>query len=298
MITLFSPMRPFRGEIAVVQRNAILSWLAAGSKCDVILIDDEEGTTPDAVADLDVEVVREVKRSRLGAPLLGDLLKVGAQARANPIQAYNTADVILPPNFADVALACHEAMGGKPYLAVAGRVDLQVPEHFDFNRSDWFAQVEDAVARHGEPHGHTAVDLWVYPTSPGIEAPPFPIGRHGTDGWVIYHMRTSGVPVIDLTEELLLVHQAHPRPAKKDPLFYEEQLECVELFEGMAENAMTLLDADWVFKDGALHRPRGLRRIHAELSLFRPYRRLIGLRRKFRLPHLFRVPVGARLGNL
>lgn len=289
MITVFSPMRPFRGQVGDVQRNAIKSWLATGPGCEVVLVEDEEGTTAGAVRDLDVRVAAQVARSRLGAPLLGDLLTVGAQSSRGDILAYITADVLLPPNFVQVVKSCHAAMHGKPYFAVAGRVDLTQPEDFDFDSADWYRQVQDAIRRHGRPHGHSAADLWVYPKSMDLEAPPFPIGRCGTDNWAVYKMRSSGIPVIDLTTELLLVHQFHDRPAKRNPLFYEEQLECVYLFDNMAENAMSIIDADWLFEGGRIVRPRGLRRLHASMSLFRPYRMLMALQRKIRIPHLYRV---------
>jgi len=58
LITLFSAPKPFTDpHVALIQRNAIRSWLAIRPACEVVLIDDEEGTTREAVADLGVPVV-------------------------------------------------------------------------------------------------------------------------------------------------------------------------------------------------------------------------------------------------
>ncbi len=289
MITIFSPMRPFHGNIGEVQLNAIRSWLAIRPACEVILVDDEEGTTPAATAGLEVTIIREVKRSRLGAPLLDDLLRTAAKFARHEIMAYITADVLMSPNSGTEILRCHQLMQGRPYLAVCARVDMLQPLTIDFDRPDWFEEVKAAARTHGKPHGHTALDLWVYPRSLDFNCPPFPIGRCATDGWVVYKARREGIPVVNVTSAIMLIHQLHDRPATRSPLFYEEQLECVYLFENMGENAMSLLDADWVYRHGEIRRPSGLARLHSLMSFFRPYRFLVAQRRKIRAPHLYRV---------
>lgn len=297
MITIFSAMRPFREDIGEVQLNAIRSWLAIRPRCEVILVDDEEGTTAAATQGLEVQVIAEVKRSRLGAPLLDDLLRIGAAHARYDILAYNTADVMLPPDFAVKMRRCHDLMQGRPYLVAAARWDLNRMITPRFDEHDWWADVEAAVKAHGRPHGHTAMDLWVYPRSQDLRAPPFPIGRCATDGWMVYQMRKEKIPVIDATSELLIVHQFHSRPAKRSLLFYQEQIECMRLVDRPAENLMSLLDADWVFADGRIKRPQGLRRAHALMSFFRPYRWLVGLRRKYRVPHLYRPPASSKIAG-
>lgn len=290
MITIFSPMRPFHGNIAEVQLNAIRSWLAITPACEVILFEDEEGTTRQATTGLNVRVIDEVKRSRLGAPLLDDLLKTAAREARGELLAYITADVLLPPDFHDTMRRCHDTMAGRDYLAVGARVDMLRDLAIDFGDPRWFEAVRVAAQTHGQPHGHTAMDLWVYPRSLDFAPPPFPIGRCATDGWVSYKCRRDGIPLIDVTPAVLLIHQLHERPATRSPLFYAEQLECVFLFDNIAENALSLLDTDWIYRDGRLERPRGLRWLHSRMSLFKPYRWLVGWRRKIKLPQLYRVP--------
>ena len=134
LITVFSAMRPFVGSIGQVQLSAIRSWLSLGPECQVVLIDDEEGTTPQAVAELDVEIIKDVKRSRLGAPLLDDLLRVGADAARFDLLAFNTADVLLPPNFTNVALAVQRLMDGHEFFASGSRFDLLEPFEFERQR--------------------------------------------------------------------------------------------------------------------------------------------------------------------
>ncbi len=279
-------MRPFRGETATLQRNAVRSWLAVRPACDIILIDDEADTTREAVRDLPVRVVSDVTRSGLGVPLFDSMLEAGASAAMGDILVCTTADVLFPPNFAAAVSDAVDAMEGGDYLLVIGRRNLTEPIALDLTDPDWCTKAcqsvkEDALTfRQG-------IDTWIYPTRVRLRPPPFPIGRHGTDGWAVYEMKRRGVPVIDLTPDVTLLHQHHAKMSMSDPRFYQEMRDCVRLFDGMAEKALNLLDADWIFSRGRLRRPRGLRRLHAAMSLFRPYRYLLGLRRRILLPHLY-----------
>lgn len=287
MITIFSAMRPFRGEAADLQRNAIRSWLAVRPACEVVLIDDEEGTTPGAVADLGVRTVSGVRRSGLGVPLFDSFLEAGAENATGDVLVCTTADVLFPPNFADVVASVERAMDGADYLLVSGRYDLARPIHVDFAEPGWFDAVRAEVWTARRPDYRSGIDTWVYPRRVRLRPPPFPVGRHGTDGWAVYDMKRRGIQVIDVTGELCLVHQHHGKPAGRDPRFHEEMRDCARLFDGMAEHALNLLDADWLWRDGRLERPRGFRRLHSAMSLFRPYRFLVGQRRRLRLPHLY-----------
>src|SRR5262249_45311125 len=129
--------------------------------------------------------------------------------------------------------------------------------------------------------------LWVHPRRLTVQPPPFPIGRHGTDGWIVYEMKRRGIPVVDVTPDVRLIHQFHQKPSPREPRYLNEMRDCVRLFDGMAERALSVLDADWLLQGGRLRRPAGLRRLHAAMSLFRPYRWAIGRRRRVKLPHLY-----------
>lgn len=287
MLTVLAAMRPFHGSIGSVQLNAVRSWLSLGPSVRVVAVDDEEGTTPSALAGLPVTVVREVARSGMGAPRLDDLLRIGARQATGDQIAFITADVLLPPNFRDVAASIHRLMHGRDYFAAGSRFDLTRPADLDFTRADWHDALMAAVRQHGRPHGHTALDLWLFPSSFDWKAPPMPIGRGGMDGWAVWRVRAAGIPFIDFSHDVVLVHQHHERPARRDPRYREEFMECRSHFPSMAKDAMSMLDANWLLVDGALRRPRGARRWHAALSLVRPYRWLIGLRRRWLYPQLY-----------
>lgn len=284
-VSVFAAMRPFRGDMATLQRSAIQSWLAVRPACEVVLVEDELGTTRGAVADLNVTVIADVRRAGSGVPLYDALVEAGARYTSGEMLVCTTADVLFPPNFAQIVEAVGQAMAGSPFLLVAARVDLPPGLRVDVTNPAWFAAATAACP--DRPRPRSGIDMWVYPRSVDMQPPPFPIGRHGTDGWVVYEMKRRNIPVIDATPDLRLLHQWHAKGNTRDPRFHAEMLDCVRLFEGMAEKALNIFDADWLWHNGRLRRPRGFRRMHAALSLFGPYRTLVGWRRRRRLPHLY-----------
>src|SRR4051812_25776980 len=143
MMTIFAAVRPFRGQVADLQRNAIRSWLAIRPACEVVLIEDEEGTTVRAVAGLDVKIVSGVRRSGLGVPLFDSFLEAGAENAAGDVLLCTTADVLLAPHSATVVASIHRAMQGREYFLVAGRYNLARPVTPDFADPRWFSLAQE-----------------------------------------------------------------------------------------------------------------------------------------------------------
>ncbi len=69
MLTLFTIAKPFRGEFATIQRNAILSWTLIRPACEILLLGDEEGIR-EIAAEVGAIHVSEVERNEFGTPLV------------------------------------------------------------------------------------------------------------------------------------------------------------------------------------------------------------------------------------
>ena len=59
MLTIFATPKPFRGHIAVIQRNAIRSWTLLRPACEIILMGNDEGTA-EIAAEFGVRHVPEI----------------------------------------------------------------------------------------------------------------------------------------------------------------------------------------------------------------------------------------------
>ncbi|MDP3449830.1 MAG: hypothetical protein Q8R87_04570, partial [Anaerolineaceae bacterium] len=104
-LTLFTAPKTFTNpHIAMIQRNAIRSWLQLGSEVEVLLLGDEEGMAQEAEK-LGVRQIKEIKRNASGTPLISSLFDAARQQNNSPLLAYVNADILLFPDFLSTAEA-------------------------------------------------------------------------------------------------------------------------------------------------------------------------------------------------
>lgn len=205
-ITIFSAPKPFtHPHIATIQRNAIRSWLALGAEVDVLLLGDEEGL-PETAQELGVRLIRDVPRNAQGTPLVSALFELARRNSDSPLLAYVNADILMLPDFVSGARALQA--GGKPFLGVGQRWDLEVTEALEFG-DDWPVMLQRRIKEHGSLHPPAGSDYFIYPRWCFERMPAFAIGRAGWDNWMIYWARREGWQVVDCTAEITIAHQNH-----------------------------------------------------------------------------------------
>lgn len=274
-ITIFTAPKPFTNpHIAILQRNAIQSWLALGPAVDVILVGEEEGLA-EAAAELGVRHLPNVARNALGTPLIPSIFDLARQASNAPLLAYVNADIILLPDFVET---CRQAAQFKrEFLVVGQRWDLEVTELLDFS-GDWAARLQARCRESGKLHARMGSDYFVFPRALFADMPAFAIGRAGWDNWMIYHARRSGWLVIDGTESAQIIHQNHDYshlPGGQPHYKLPETFENIRLAGGRLVTRFTLLDTNRRLKDGRLLPPFGGReKFWREVEIFP----LVGLR--------------------
>lgn len=273
MLTLFTAPKPFdREHIALIQRNAIRSWLALGAAVEVLLLGDEPGVA-EVAAELGVRHIPEVARNDRGTPRVDALFALARQHGRAPFLGYVNADILLTPDLL-TALRLVAAHYDR-FLLVGRRWDLDVTEPLSFE-GDWVAALRDRVRREGRLHSRAGIDFFIFPRDLFTAMPPLVVGRAGWDNWMIYHARTQGWPVVDVTPSVLVVHQNHDYAhlaQSQAPYKVEEAFENIRLAGGKA-NMYTLWEATHTLRAGRLTRlrqgfPGWLRRF--ELALVRRY---------------------------
>jgi hypothetical protein len=279
MLTLFSTPRPFKGPFDRIQRNAIKSWKAVCPNCQIILFEDEEGTTSKVAEELQVLCIKDRQSSEFGTPLLSSLFTKAKEFAENKIIVQISTDMILTDKFLPAVERIVKMMDGKPFLMAGRRWDLDFNDEIDFTKKDWQVKLMEQVGKNGKLHGHSAMDYWVMPCNLPIEFPPFVIGRPGTDSWLVYKLRSMKIPVIDSTNVIDIIHQNHNYPQKSNPFFAVEKANNMELAGGFM-NMLTLREANWLFTEKGLIKPKFPERIFSELALFYPWRLLLLIKRK------------------
>ena len=202
MLTVVSLPRAFAGAEAVVQDNAVASWRHLPGDTEIILFGDDPGVAEAAVRH-GVRHEREIRRNEHGRPYLDGVFE-RAQQLTGDVVAYVNADIILTADVVTAVDACRR-LGG-PFLLVSRRHEIEIDEPIGFAHG-WERALRARVASEGLLAPEWAVDLFVFPSGTVAQMPPFLVGRPGWDGWMVYSARERGIPVVDATKDVLIVHQ-------------------------------------------------------------------------------------------
>jgi len=281
MISFFSIPKPFKGHNNIIQRNAIKSWLHLRPTPEVILFGDDDGVRETA-HELSIKNIPNVEKNEFGTPLLSSAFSSAQKLAKNNILMYANSDVIF---FQDLIEAA-QRIDMPSFLMCGRRWDLDVTEEIDFEDGEWAAKLIEKVEKEGKRHGLSGKDYFVFPRDM-VNMPAFAVGRPGWDDWLIYDMRSRRIPVIDATEAVTVIHQnhdySHSKFGENNRVGGPEWKKNTEIAGGPA-NMMTLRDADWILNKEGLKRPKLPMRILSVLSLYYPWRWLLGVKRKIQNP--------------
>lgn len=205
MLTICATPKPFRGHIAIIQKNAMTSWTKLEPRPEILLFGTEEGTAETA-RELGLGHVAEVARNRHGTPLLADILAGAEKHGRGEIIAYVNADIILPREFTTGLESVRKAFG--KFLAVGRRTNLEVREALDFGEG-WEERLKERMRKEGQLESHTGIDFFAFPRGTYQDVPPLAIGRVWFDQWCVKYARKKGLPVVDMTGYAGIAHQLH-----------------------------------------------------------------------------------------
>lgn len=273
LITIFSAPKAFDDpHIATIQRNALQSWLQLGEKVEVLLVGDELGLAETA-AEFGVQFLPQVACSVEGTPLINSIFNLARQHSSSPLLAYVNADILLLPDFVEMAGCVFQQL--KDFLLAGQRWDLDVTQPLDFD-PHWAELLRQDVITYGRLHPPAGSDYFIFPRHLFTSIPEFAVGRAGWDNWMLYHAATQPWPLIDASASIMVVHQNHGYqhlPQGQAHYDLEETHLNVQLAGG--ESCMyMLLDAEKQLIGGTIRRPR--------LSLVRLVRSL----ERCLLPHI------------
>ncbi len=258
LLTLFSAPKPFdREHIALIQRNAIRSWLALGEQVEVLLLGEENGLA-EAAAELGVRHLPDIARNAQGTPLVSSIFARAREAAAAPYLCYVNGDIIFLPEFLQ-AVEAVIAQTPQHFLMVGRRWDVDITAPLDFSPG-WDERLRALVAERGRLHSPFGIDYFVFPKGAYADMPLFAVGRAGWDNWMIYHARKQGWKVIDATHDALVVHQNHDYahlPGGQPHYRLEESQENIRLAGGH-EHMFSIWEANYTLREGKVqrsHRP-------------------------------------------
>lgn len=276
MLTIFTVPKPFQGDhINIIQRNAIKSWTLLEPRPEIILMGEEEGTE-EVCKEFGLRHIPMVERNQYGTPLVNSIFSGAAKAGSYPIMCYVNADIVLLGDF----ISAIKMVKFPLFLLSGRRWDLDIEGIIDFD-VDWERKLYENIEKKGRRHGCSGIDYFIFPRGLSHNLPAFAVGRPGWDNWLIYHIRSLRIPVIDATKVISVIHQTHDyshclKGERDKGPEARRNFKLAGGFSGMC----TLYDADWVLTTEGLKRPKFPRRFLAGLSLFYPWRLILSIKRK------------------
>jgi hypothetical protein len=270
MLTLFASPKPFRGDIEVIQRNALRSWILLRPTPEIILFGKDEGIA-EVAREFGLRNVPEIACNEYGTPLVSDLFQKCQELAKSERLCYVNSDIILLNDF----IPAVNAIPFPKFLMVGRRWNLAINGPFDFSNG-WEGRLRTVIQQTGELHPPTGIDYFVFSRGIYREIPRFAIGRTSWDNWLIYRARALKIPIIDATQSVTVVHQNHGyehHPGGSDGVWKGREAEINLELAGSPRHLFTLRDAThWLTPDGLLRKPdftkeNLLRRIEARMVL-------------------------------
>lgn len=205
-ITLFTTTKSFQGHPKIIQENAIQSWKKLQSNSEVIIFGDAVGVK-EISHRLSFYHIPDVKCNEFGTPLLSDMFEKAQALASNDIIVYINADIIL---LSDFIPAIQKVADRFPkFLAVGQRWNLDQETLLDLENENWEQELRQRVKAKGKLELGCAIDYFAFTKNLWSDFPDFAVGRPTWDNYTIYRTIADGYPVVDMTEQVTIVHQNH-----------------------------------------------------------------------------------------
>ncbi|WP_156360800.1 glycosyltransferase family 2 protein [Dethiosulfatarculus sandiegensis] len=204
--TIFTIPKAFTGHTAVIQNNAINSWLHLNPRPKIILFGNEKGVAEIAHK---YGLIHEpdVKCNEYGTPLINEIFGRAEELVKGKHLAFVNTDVIIMDDF--ITAANRAAALFSKYLLIGRRWDFSLNKVLDFSQADWQKTLRNQLKKSGELHETTGIDYFIFSKGLWPMIPPFAVGRTAWDNWLVAEPLDLGLPVVDCSEVITAIHQSH-----------------------------------------------------------------------------------------
>jgi hypothetical protein len=202
-LTIYSIPKGFSDpHVSVIQHNALASWRRLGPEVEVIVIGDDPGVAA-AAHDHGATHLGDPAKNEFGTPLLDWAFREAAARGSGDVLCYVNADIILLDDF----LAAVRRLPTVASLAIGQRWDCDIRSPLDFSADR--SSLSSWARENGRLDLGRGSDYFVYLRDVDFGLPPFAVGRPGWDNWMMGRTLELGLPLIDITPSVTVIHQSH-----------------------------------------------------------------------------------------
>jgi len=241
-VTFFTTCKPFTGEAAVLQRNALMTWKKLGLR--VIICGPEDGAA-EAAAEFSATHIPDIETNGKGTPLIRSIFAEAEKVCDTPFLAYINADILLTP---PVITATSKALAGRdsnnPFLMTLRRRNIPLGSPLAGGGAKWLVRLQTLDRDFGSWDQSNAIDLFLYSRGVFNDIIPLVIGHMQWDNWLLWKARDQGANVIDASLDAALLHPVHGYGGGNTGLQHRTQgLQAVKNRELAAGNSLDLTAA-------------------------------------------------------
>ncbi len=129
MFTVYTMLKPFKGYIGTIQRNALRSWTLLRPRPEIIMFGVEEGVA-EAAREVGAIHIPHVKRNAYGTALVNDIFARAEREASNDLLCFINADIIVMSDFTE---AVGRVKDKKRCMMCGTRWNLDLKEPVDFS---------------------------------------------------------------------------------------------------------------------------------------------------------------------
>lgn len=249
MISIFTMPKAFIGEFKIIQLNAIRTWKEECPNSEILLAANETDVSKIAEK-YRIRHIHGVRENEFGSPLLDSLFQRAEEEAHGKIMTFINTDCMLIGDLEKTVEIIKEKF--KQFLLVGIRYDSEIFE--DLPDINW----QKFVLRHkGLLHplarkkvgrkSFGGTDLFVFPKGLYPVIPPFNIGTFYYDAWLIYDAWHRQIPIINVTLDIITVHQKHTIKTRSNNFWKEAAIN-----KKFCLGKKDVRDADFILENGIL----------------------------------------------
>jgi hypothetical protein len=207
MLTIFTTAKPFQGHNGIIQRNALKSWTLLPCDIEVILFGNEEGAG-EVCTELGLRHEPHVERSHVNPrlPIATYLFERAQEIARHQWLCYINCDIVVTPDFGAALRKLSEWR--ETFLAIGRRWDLDINAPLEFQRPNWAQELRQRALLHGTRRNNE-IDYFLFRKGMYRSMPALIIGRVYWDYWTVWKALSMGIPVVEVSPMVLVIHQNH-----------------------------------------------------------------------------------------
>src|SRR5215469_11669450 len=205
MLTLFTTPKPFLGHIDVIQRNALRSWKSLSPDVEIILFGDDHGAQQ-VCSELGLLHEPYVEANSFGSKRIDYIFQRAQQIARYDFLCYVNCDILLLTDFARASARVGQTH--RRFLMIGRRWDTPITKSWSDFPTDETA-LRETVRNSGIQQPSYSIDYFLFTKGLYGDMPRLVIGRIWWDHWLVWHARQQHADVIDVSSQVLAIHQNH-----------------------------------------------------------------------------------------